>query len=118
MINATSGGMSSGSSHSDLELSLGVVVDSKDCSFQIEDVRSTHPAAIGIELDSNTVNTESPLNDVTQSSPQASVPKMKDDATYRTTQSNTNRVTSEHVQELDSLCQMSTSEEKLTPSEY
>ncbi|KXJ82366.1 hypothetical protein RP20_CCG014154 [Aedes albopictus] len=118
MINATSGGMSSGSSHSDLELSLGVVVDSKDCSFQIEDVRSTHPAAIsGIELDSNSVNTESPLNDVTQSSPQASVPKMKDDATYRTTQSNTNRVTSEHVQELDSLCQMSTSEEKLTPKE-
>ncbi|XP_001657902.2 muscle-specific homeobox protein tinman [Aedes aegypti] len=118
MINGTSGGISSGSSHSDLELSLGVVVDSKDCSFQIEDVRSTNPAAVsGLEIDSNSANTESPLNDVTQSSPQTLVLKMKDDSSYRTPQSNTSCVTSEHVQELDSLCQMSTSDEKMTPKE-
>ncbi|XP_062536071.1 muscle-specific homeobox protein tinman isoform X2 [Armigeres subalbatus] len=116
MITGASGAMSSGSSHSDLELSLGVVVDSKDCSFHIEDVRSTNPAAIsGLELEHNSTNTDSPLNDVTQSSPQPPALKIKDDTGFRSTQSSSSRVTSEHVQELDSLCQMSVNDEKLTP---
>lgn len=117
MMNGSAAGMSSSSSHSDLEMSLGVVVDSKDCTFQIEDVRSTNPAAIsGIELDTNSINTESTLDDVAQNSPQTSTAKMKDDISFRPTQSNTNRVTSEHVQELDSLCQMSTGQEESSQS--
>ncbi|XP_065093690.1 muscle-specific homeobox protein tinman [Ochlerotatus camptorhynchus] len=118
MINGAAAGMSSSSSHSDLEMSLGVVVDSKECSFQIEDVRSTNPAAMsGIELDTNSINTESTLDDGTQNSPQTSTVKMKDNASFQTTQSSTNRVTSEHVQELDSLCQMSAGQEEATQKE-
>ncbi|XP_055543196.1 muscle-specific homeobox protein tinman [Wyeomyia smithii] len=113
------GGTSSngGSSHSDLEMTLGVINEPKECSFQIQDVRSTNPAAI----DMNGMNTDGPLGSPPESAPcqapSTPVRKLKDEPNFGSTSNSSNRVTSEHVQELDSLCQMNNSEEELVQKE-
>ncbi|XP_053698502.1 muscle-specific homeobox protein tinman [Sabethes cyaneus] len=112
------GASSNGSSaHTDLEMSLGVISETKECSFQIQDVRSTNPAAI----DMNGMNTEgplsSPLEDASCQVPSTPGRKLKDEPNFATTPNSSNRVTSEHVQELDSLCQMNNNEEDLVQKE-
>ncbi|XP_058812307.1 muscle-specific homeobox protein tinman [Topomyia yanbarensis] len=106
-----------GSTHSDLEMSLAVIDDPKECTFQIQDVRSTNPAAI--DVNSMDVNDPigSPMGDVVGSSPQTPVRKPKEESSFSVTPNSSNRVTSEHVQELDSLCQMNNNEEETVQKE-
>ncbi|XP_055588439.1 muscle-specific homeobox protein tinman-like [Uranotaenia lowii] len=109
------------SSSSELEMSLGVVVDTKECTFHIEEVRSTSLEAMQqlsnghlsprgttdsgeVSTDDVTGNVPSSGSGVKQKSAEVGEPSFSS--------SSHRRVTSEHVQELDSLCQMNTSSEE------
>ncbi|KAL9693818.1 hypothetical protein quinque_013103 [Culex quinquefasciatus] len=82
-------------SSSDIDpMSLGVIVDTKDCLFHIEEVRSINPSATEAGIASGS------------STPQTPTRKANDETPFTPSSSSSSRVTSEHVQELDSLCQM------------
>ncbi|XP_055616541.1 muscle-specific homeobox protein tinman [Toxorhynchites rutilus septentrionalis] len=114
----------SGSSGTDLEMSLGVVIaGTKDYSFHIEEVRSTNPAAMNVNAadptsDAHNTTSSPPIEDISASTlVQTTTEKVKTEPSFNAATSNPNRVTSEHVQELDSLCQMNGSEEETIQKE-